>query len=214
MSFFMNTIPDLVLPYSLHHESKNAVWQLSTLFLEYIPFQHERLIFCCIGSDRCTGDTLGPLTGSFLKKSVSFPYEVVGSLEDPLHALNLDATLQQLHHHTTKPFIIAIDACLGSEHNLGHIAVQNGPILPGKAVKKQLPPIGDISVKGIVNIGGFMEMLVLQNTRLHISYAMAEKLSRALLLAAHRYSLKRIDDADQNTDNDDSRQQVSSLDLG
>ncbi|EON70908.1 spore protease YyaC [Lysinibacillus sphaericus] len=210
----MNTIPDLVLPYSLHHESKNAVWQLSTLFLEYIPFQHERLIFCCIGSDRCTGDTLGPLTGSFLKKSVSFPYEVVGSLEDPLHALNLDATLQQLHHHTTKPFIIAIDACLGSEHNLGHIAVQNGPILPGKAVKKQLPPIGDISVKGIVNIGGFMEMLVLQNTRLHISYAMAEKLSRALLLAAHRYSLKRIDDADQNTDNDDSRQQVSSLDLG
>ncbi|MFY0520442.1 spore protease YyaC [Lysinibacillus sp. UGB7] len=210
----MNTIPDLVLPYSLHHESKNAVWQLSTLFLEYIPFQHERLIFCCIGSDRCTGDTLGPLTGSFLKKSVSFPYEVVGSLEDPLHALNLDATLQQLHHHTTKPFIIAIDACLGSEHNLGHIAVQNGPILPGKAVKKQLPPIGDISVKGIVNIGGFMEMLVLQNTRLHISYAMAEKLSRALLLAAHRYSLKRIDDADQNADNDDSRQQVSSLDLG
>ena len=33
-------------------------------------------------------------------------------------------------------------------------------------------------------------MLVLQNTRLHISYAMAEKLSRALLLVAHRYSLK------------------------
>ncbi|UZM99598.1 DUF1256 domain-containing protein [Lysinibacillus sp. MHQ-1] len=62
---------------------------------------------------------------------------------------------------------------------------------PGKAVKKELPPIGDISIKGIVNIGGFMEMLVLQNTRLHISYAMAEKLSRALLLAAHRYSLKK-----------------------
>lgn len=58
-----------------------------------------------------------------------------------------------------------------------------------------------------------MEMLVLQNTRLHISYAMAEKLSRALLLAAHRYSLKRIDDGNHNTDNDDTRQQVGSLDL-
>lgn len=72
----MNTIPNLLLPYSLHHESKNAVWQLSTLFLEHIPFHHERLIFCCIGSDRCTGDTLGPLTGSFLKNLSAFPMKL------------------------------------------------------------------------------------------------------------------------------------------
>lgn len=209
----MNTIPSSVLPYSIHHESKNAIWHLSTLFLEHIPFHHERLIFCCIGSDRCTGDTLGPLTGSFLSKSISFPYEIVGTLENPLHALNLDSILQELHHHTTKPFIIAIDACLGNENAVGHIAVQDGPILPGKAVKKQLPPIGDISVKGIVNVGGFMEMLVLQNTRLHISYAMAEKLARAFILATHRYSLKQVDESDQNTDNEYTGQQISSLDL-
>lgn len=205
----MDTIPNSVLPYSIHYESKNAIWHLSTLFLEQVPFHHERLIFCCIGSDRCTGDTLGPLTGSFLNKSISFPYEIVGTLENPLHALNLDATLQHLNHHATKPFIIAIDACLGNENAVGHIAVQDGPILPGKAVKKQLPPIGDISVKGIVNVGGFMEMLVLQNTRLHISYAMAEKLARAFILAAHRFSLKRVDESDDTT-----WQQVSGLDLG
>ncbi|GLC90109.1 spore protease YyaC [Lysinibacillus piscis] len=205
----MNTI----LPYSLHYESQNAVWQLSSLFLEHIPFHHERLVFCCIGSDRCTGDTLGPLTGSFLKRAVRFPYEIIGSLEEPLHALNLNDTVQKLHNDTIKPFIIAIDACLGSEHNIGHIAVQDGPILPGKAVKKQLPPIGDISVKGIVNIGGFMEMLVLQNTRLHISYAMAEKLSRALILAIHRYTLKNVEKGNHHTDNNDSRQQVSSFDF-
>lgn len=209
----MTTIPNPVLPYSIHHESKNSIWHLSTLFLEHIPFHHERLIFCCIGSDRCTGDTLGPLTGSFLNKSISFPYEIVGTLENPLHALNLDTTLQQLNHHTTKPFIIAIDACLGKESTVGHIAVQDGPILPGKAVKKELPPIGDISVKGIVNVGGFMEMLVLQNTRLHISYAMAEKLARAFILASHRYLLKRIEEGDHNTDNENTRQQVSSLDV-
>lgn len=58
-----------------------------------------------------------------------------------------------------------------------------------------------------------MEMLVLQNTRLHISYAMAEKLSRALLLAAHRYSLKSVEDSHHNTNNDDTWQQVSSFDL-
>ena len=209
----MDTTTNSVLPYSIHYESKNAIWHLSTLFLEHIPFHHERLIFCCIGSDRCTGDTLGPLTGSFLNKSLSFPYEIVGTLENPLHALNLDETLQHLQQHDTEPFIIAIDACLGNEKSVGQIAVQTGPILPGKAVKKQLPPIGDISVKGIVNVGGFMEMLVLQNTRLHISYAMAEKLARALILAAHRFSLKRVDDRDQYTDNDNTWQQVSGLDL-
>ncbi|UZN00884.1 spore protease YyaC [Lysinibacillus sp. MHQ-1] len=93
-----------------------------------------------MGSDRCTGDTLGPLTGSFLNKSVSFPYEIVGSLEDPLHALNLNSTMQQLHNHTTKPFIIAIDACLGSEHNVGHISVQSGPIFSWQGCKKRITP--------------------------------------------------------------------------
>ena len=209
----MDTIANSVLPYSIHYESKNAIWHLSTLFLEHIPFHHERLIFCCIGSDRCTGDTLGPLTGSFLNKSLSFPYEIIGTLENPLHALNLDTTLQNLQQQPTEPFIIAIDACLGNEKSVGQIAVQDGPILPGIAVKKQLPPIGDISVKGIVNVGGFMEMLVLQNTRLHISYAMAEKLARAFILAAHRYSLKRVDDRDQHTDNNNTWQQVSGLDF-
>ncbi len=75
-----------------------------------------------------------------MKKSVSFPYEVVGTLENPLHALNLDSTIQQLHHHTTKPFIIAIDACLGSEQNVGHIAVQNEYNIAWESSKKRIAP--------------------------------------------------------------------------
>lgn len=54
-----------------------------------------------------------------------------------------------------------------------------------------------------------MEMLVLQNTRLHISYAMAEKLARALLLGAHRYSLKNVEDSDHDSNNDNTRQEVA-----
>ena len=94
----------------------------------------------------------------------------------------------------TSPFVVAIDACLGREKSIGQIIVQHGPLLPGKAVNKELPPIGDISIKGVVNVGGFMEMLVLQNTRLHVTYSMSNKIARALLLAYQRHLLKRKHD--------------------
>ena len=50
-----------------------AIWRLSELFLQYIPFEHDNLVFCCIGTDRSTGDALGPLTGSLLS-NYQFPY--------------------------------------------------------------------------------------------------------------------------------------------
>lgn len=174
----------------VHHEQTGAVWRLSDVFLDHIPFDHHHIIFCCIGTDRSTGDALGPLTGSFLSSFHSFPFEVIGTLENPLHAVNLSSTIEQIQENSTSPFVVAIDACLGVEQNIGQIIVHQGPLLPGKAVKKELPPIGDISIKGIVNIGGFMEMLVLQNTRLNITYSMSNKIARALLLAWQRYLLK------------------------
>ena len=55
--------------YRIHYKETGAVWKLSTLFLQHIPFDHHELIFFCIGTDRSTGDTLGPLTGSHLTES-------------------------------------------------------------------------------------------------------------------------------------------------
>lgn len=196
------------LPQSIHYESSGVIWRLSSLLLETIPFHHEHLVFCCIGTDRSTGDALGPLVGEYLSQYHSFPYKVVGTLEQPLHALNLQENLDQLQQSTQTPYIVAIDACLGDNTKVGEIILQNGPLLPGKAVKKELPPIGDISIKGIVNIGGFMEMLVLSNTRLHITYSMSQKIARALVLAAERYSLKRVHDANNNTNHHNTWQQI------
>ncbi|MBM7609494.1 putative sporulation protein YyaC [Lysinibacillus composti] len=192
----------------VHYEQTGAVWRLSDLFLEHIPFDHEHLIFCCIGTDRSTGDALGPLTGSFLKSYHSFPFDVIGTLEDPLHAVNLPSTVEKIQQLPTTPYVVAIDACLGSEKNIGHILVHEGPLLPGKAVKKELPPIGDISIKGVVNVGGFMEMLVLQNTRLNVTYSMSNKIARALLLAHQRHLLKVKNDRNDDSYNSDSRQQI------
>ncbi|MDN4494146.1 spore protease YyaC [Ureibacillus aquaedulcis] len=204
----MQKIPKVPLNSFVHHEQTGALWQLSDLFLNYIPFDHEQLVFCCIGTDRSTGDSLGPLTGSFLTSFHSFPFEVIGTLENPLHAINLASKIEEINAKPDTPYIVAIDACLGSERNVGHIVLQDGPLFPGKAVKKELPPIGDISIKGIVNVGGFMEMLVLQNTRLNVTYSMGNKIARALLLAWQRHLLKKKNEHNDNSNYYNSGEQI------
>ncbi|MGX9136565.1 spore protease YyaC [Rummeliibacillus sp. JY-2-4R] len=185
-------ISNSAFSYSLHYQESGTVWRLSSFLLEHIPFHHENLVFCCIGSDRSTGDALGPLTGSLLSNYISFPYQIIGSLNQPLHALNLKETVESLQAQSTTPFVVAIDACLGEQQRIGEILFQTGPLLPGKAVKKELPPIGDVSIKGIVNFGGFMEHTILQTTRLNVTYEMSNRIARSLYLAWHRYSLKNM----------------------
>ncbi|WP_277584091.1 spore protease YyaC [Psychrobacillus antarcticus] len=186
---------------TIYYKETGAVWRLSNYFIEQIPFDHPNLVFCCIGTDRSTGDALGPMTGSFLSQLKSFPFEIVGTLDNPLHALNIEEITDTIQSSPKAPYIIAIDACLGNANNIGQIIVHPGPLYPGKAVKKELPPIGEVSIKAIVNIGGFMEYNVLQSTRLHLTYEMGRVISRSLLLAWHRYNLKVINNRNSNADN-------------
>ena len=176
--------------YVIHYEKTSAVWQLSELFIQHIPFNHEQLVFCCIGTDRSTGDALGPLVGNHLTQDYAFPFTVLGTLEKPVHALNLLETQAELETRTPYPFIVAVDACLGEEDAIGSIIVRDGSLYPGRAVKKELPPIGNLSIKGVVNVGGFMEAMVLQNTRLHITHSISTTIARALTLAWQRHLLK------------------------
>ena len=189
-------------PEEFFYQDSGVAWRLSSLFLQIIPFEKSNLTFCCIGTDRSTGDALGPLVGTWLSEYPSFPYEVIGTLQQPLHALNLQQNIESLQGRTIKPYVIAIDACLGKVEKIGHIVIEKGPLFPGKAVKKNLPSIGDLSIKGIVNIGGFQEYTVLQNTRLQLPYDMGKILSRGLLLAWQRHQMKLISNR-----NDDSHHQ-------
>lgn len=146
------------------------------------------IIFLCIGTDRSTGDSLGPLVGEklkFLSKNNIFIY---GSLENPIHAKNITTVLKELNENFKNPYIIAIDACLGSIDNVGKILIQKKPLFPGMAVNKNLPPIGDISILGIVNISGNLEYMVLQNTRLFTVMTLANTISMGI----HHYILKSV----------------------
>jgi len=51
---------------------------------------------------------------------------------------------------------------------------------PGSGVNKNLPAIGHINITGIVNVGGFMEIMILQNTRLSVVMNMASLIANGL----------------------------------
>jgi len=140
-------------------------------------------VIFCIGTDRSTGDCLGPLVGSKLKDMKLKNVHVYGSLEEPVHAKNLEEYLSQLSKFS-KPFVIAIDACLGRIDRVGFISIKEGPLTPGAGVNKKLPSVGNMSIVGIVNVSGFMETIVLQNTRLSLVMNLANVISGGI-----RYNL-------------------------
>lgn len=144
--------------------------------------QQPQILVVCVGTDRSTGDAFGPIIGSRLATLPKIPgVEVLGTLDEPVHAVNLGYTLENIQkQHQVAPFIIAIDACLGKFDHVGHITVERGPLRPGAGVKKSLPHFGDLTLTGIVNVSGFMEYFVLQNTRLSIVMKMCEIVVHAL----------------------------------
>jgi putative sporulation protein YyaC len=171
-------------PFKVEYRNENAVEQLAQHLAERMKPCDGDIVILCIGTDRSTGDALGPLVGSKLQAQSPQLLRVYGTLEDPVHAMNLQEKLDKIQRAHPNSMIIAIDACLGQFSNVGHINVADGPLKPGAGVKKDLPSVGNFHITGIVNVGGFMEYFVLQNTRLFVVMRMAEIIANALFQAA------------------------------
>jgi len=141
--------------------------------------KNKNVLFACVGTDRSTGDSLGPIVGSSLEL---LGYNVVGTLDDPLHASNIVERMEILKQ-MNYDLVIAVDACLGKIDNISNIYLNYSSLKPGTGVGKELPEIGDYCITGVVNISGFMEYMVLQNTRLSIVMNMAKIIVEMIKIA-------------------------------
>lgn len=187
----MNSIPlpiqsiDVNRPMAVHDFSNSF-----NLYLDkYYADQYQDLVIMCIGTDRSTGDSLGPLIGYKLEKLTKRHGNVFveGTLEKPVHAKNLKDTIDSVYKMKLNPFVIAIDACLGKVDRVGFVTIGHGPIRPGAGVNKELPSVGDIHITGIVNLGGFMEYIILQNTRLGLVMKMADTIAEGIQFGLWKY---------------------------
>lgn len=145
-------------------------------------------VILCIGTDRIIGDSLGPLTGSILLYKTGSGQSadrlsVYGTLTSPVHALNLDETLQQIKKKHPHCPVIAVDASLGLFSYIGTTYVRSGCIQPGAGVCKQLPSAGDIAITGITAADSTHPYLSLQTARLSVITQMADHISQCILEA-------------------------------
>ncbi len=154
---------------------------LGRLLRELDPEKSRPLVLVAIGTDRLTGDSLGPLVGSRARE-LAPGIPVYGTLEEPVHAVNLADTIKEINRVYMEPLVVAVDACLGQARNVGTVSVGRGALCPGTGVHKDLPPVGEVFISGVVNVGGFLEFMVLQNTRLCLVMQIAECIARALVM--------------------------------
>ena len=108
-------------------------------------------LFLCIGSDRHILDCFGPLTGTMIKEKAP-EMLVFGTLDKPINAKNLSQEIVAIKRQFSNRIAIAIDASAGGDEELGIVKIRQGPLLPGKALAKGLPAIGDYSIIGMMGI--------------------------------------------------------------
>ena len=135
------------------------------------------VVFLCIGTDRSTGDSLGPLIGYKLRQMRLPKTTVFGTLERPVHAMNLERYLSVLNTCYKDDLIIAVDASVGSREHIGFVTLGKGALKPGLGVSKELRAVGDIFITGIVGSCGSYDPLMLQSVRLSIVMQMADCIS-------------------------------------
>ncbi|MBS3984915.1 MAG: spore protease YyaC [Selenomonadales bacterium] len=177
----------------VHVDSHGARQTIQKALLHVVDSQRgaPTLIVVCIGTDRSTGDALGPIIGTLLKDKKPPGLCVYGTLEQPVHAINLHEVTAPLSVRHSNAFVLAVDACLGKSENIGVITVGQGSLRPGAGVNKELPAVGDAYITGVVNVGGFMEYFVLQNTRLYLVYRLAQTIADGILAFASAWESKR-----------------------
>jgi putative sporulation protein YyaC len=139
------------------------------------------IVFLCIGSDRYVGDSLGPLVGTMLKEN-NVPFRVYGTLEEPVHAFNLKGKLKEINKQFKKPLIFSIDASIGDQNQVGHVRFKEGPLIPGKALEKMLPAVGDYHFVGFVNyIDPLPTSQFLNDTRLFTVMNLAKTIVKVIM---------------------------------
>lgn len=121
---------------------KNRIKKLMYLY------DYNKVMIICIGSTKVEFDCFGPLTGSKLEKSINNSnVKIYGTQTNPINGSNIKTFLSEHANEINESLIIVIDATVTEIGSLGTILVSNEGIYPGAGVGKNLPYVGDLSIK-------------------------------------------------------------------
>jgi len=164
----------------VYHQQEAALSILVNALAVALEDCQKEPMFVLIGTDRHVLDCFGPLTGSMLS-SLEPELIVYGTLDHPLHAQNLVSGLKYARAANADRIIVAVDASAGREDEIGLIRIKKGGIVPGKALARNLPTVGQIAITGIVAAKHEQQGTRAQRRPgLALVYNMAELLSGAI----------------------------------
>jgi putative sporulation protein YyaC len=138
-------------------------------------------VILCIGSDLSVGDSLGPITGTKLKENLKgLNCFVYGTLTKPITAHEVKYMNDFLKQtHPSNP-IIAIDAAVGNNGDIGLIKIAKKGLRPGSGANKKLAKVGDVSIMGIIAEKSVFNLSILSATRLNIVYKMSQLITNGI----------------------------------
>lgn len=160
----------------------------------------EGVIFLCIGTDRSTGDSLGPLIGHKLKERQDPGRNVrkrggplvYGTLERPVHAMNLEQYRNFVMDQFPRRVVVAVDASVGNLEHVGYVTLGKGSLKPGLGVSKDLCEVGDIFITGIVGSCTSFDPVMLQSVRLSIVMRMADCICDSICLVENFWDFPSV----------------------
>lgn len=165
------------------YEAAELATRLYMMILEEMErSRKEKILLLCIGTDRSTGDSLGPLIGYQLRNRELKHIHVLGTLNSPVHAMNLEDTLSVVEEYYQDYLVIAVDASVGMSDHIGCITLGRGSLKPGLGVSKELRSVGDLFITGIVSGCSNYDPVMLQSIRLSIVMRMAEFISESVCI--------------------------------
>ena len=152
-------------------------------------------VVLCIGSDLAIGDSLGPIVGTLLARDTQNTRAYIyGTLRSPVTAKEIKYIEEFLRKTHPNSKIIAIDAAVGEESEIGLIKVSDVPLRPGSGANKRLGKIGDVSILGIIAKKTAFSYSQLNLTRLNTVYTMADSIAKAV----GAYLDARVDEGKQD----------------
>ncbi|MCH5351396.1 MAG: spore protease YyaC [Clostridiales bacterium] len=143
-----------------------------------------RPVIMCIGSDRVTGDCLGPIVGQMLVERGADAF-IYGTLSRPVTALNLKESWRNIKRIHPDKKVLAVDSSVGKECDIGKIRVAFGSIAPGSADGKKLPKVGDVSITATVTD---LSKTPLSAVRLGVVYSLARDITERILHSISLYN--------------------------
>lgn len=108
------------------------------------------IIILCVGSDKVIGDSLGPVVGDMLINDLNIGAVVYGRTGANVNSVNIARYDKFIKRYHKNAFIIAVDACLGQQNDIGKIKMKNDGVAAGLAVGRTDIRVGNLGFVGVV----------------------------------------------------------------